>query len=88
MRPRSRVRFEGAEESPALTPSWRSATWNQRPGAVAGADGGLGSPRLGGDPDSRPSDAEMQQVEEQVRGPSRVRVVGLPGTPGAEELLV
>ena len=71
MRPRSRVRFEGAEERPALTPSWRSATWNQRPGH-AGANGAPESPRLHGDNESRPSNAEMQEVEEQVLGSHRL----------------
>ncbi|KAK9803444.1 hypothetical protein WJX73_001656 [Symbiochloris irregularis] len=60
-RPRSTMRFEGPEESPALTPSWRQAAWNQK----AGADPPH-SPRLNGHNDSRPSDAEMQQVEEQA----------------------
>lgn len=66
MRPRSRVRFEGAEASPAMTPSWKSAAWNARPGANGNANGNA-SPRLNGINDSRPSDAEMQVVEDQVR---------------------
>lgn len=65
MRPRSRVRFEGAEASPAMTPSWKSAAWNARPGANGNANGNA-SPRLNGINDSRPSDAEMQVVEDQA----------------------
>ena len=67
-RQRTRVAFEGGD-SPALTPSWLSASWNKKPGA--GPPGvaleGNGSPTLPGGQIQGKDDAELAAVEEQVR---------------------
>ena len=67
-RQRSKIRFEG--ESPALTPSWLSASWNRKPDPGAGPPGvaleGEGSPRLPGGQTAAVDDAELAAVEEQV----------------------
>ena len=68
-RQRAKIRFEG-EESPALTPSWLSASWNRRPDPGAGPPGvaleGEGSPKLPGGQTRGEDDADLAAVEEQV----------------------
>ena len=64
-RPRSSVRFD-VEESPRLTPTWRSAAWNRPPAALR--DGGArqyASPVLQGG-DIRPSDPAWATAEAQA----------------------
>ena len=68
-RPRSSVRFD-VEESPALTPTWKSASWNKAPAPRRGGSGnGVGvavdaSPELrGGDAAAPEADPEWANAE-------------------------
>ena len=55
------MRFE-ADQSPAMTPSWRSAAWNRAPAIAAPDVGGDASPVLGAE-----DEAEWEAAGEQVR---------------------
>lgn len=59
-----RVQFDMAP-SPALTPSWKSTSWNKAKDSKGGAGGKAGVERS---PDLRPDDApEGEEFDEQVR---------------------
>ena len=63
-RKRSSVRF--VEDSPMLTPSWKSAAWNKKP-ASNSAGPGSASPELRPSGDSAvPGDAEWEHAEAQA----------------------
>ncbi|CAL5219753.1 g1653 [Coccomyxa viridis] len=64
--PRKRTNVRFVEDSPVLTPSWKSAAWNRKPQARSAGQDVERSPDLRPGSDAVPADSEWEQAETQA----------------------
>ena len=75
--PRKRTSVRFVEDSPVLTPSWKSAAWNRKPQLRSAGQDVERSPELRHGGDAAPADSEWEQAEVQA---DREWWVPLPGS--------
>ncbi len=64
--PRKRTNVRFVEDSPVLTPSWKSAAWNKKPQSRSAGQDVERSPDLRPVSDAVPADSEWEQAETQA----------------------
>lgn len=64
--PRKRTNVRFVEDSPVLTPSWKSAAWNKKPQPRGAGQDVERSPELRQGGDAPPPDSEWEQAETQA----------------------
>lgn len=64
--PRKKTNVRFVEDSPVLTPSWKSAAWNRKPQPGTAGQDVERSPELRHGTDAGPADSEWEQAETQA----------------------